>query len=178
MSLVTNYILTWAGLPTQLLQHVNAELAKLEPDAPQLFVSVDEHAGGRKHMEHRVALLAGNYLPHEQVWAAIEHASKSTDVFTRESIRLFVCGDNDDAFEELIPGVAVGDGHRHIRRIGQHFTGKTGRTLEELQSKLTTEQAAELVVGGVPHELTKICPVCNGEPLRKGCKLCINGRVA
>ena len=102
MSLVTNYILTWAGLPAaELLDVVNAELAELEPDAPQLFVRVDEHAGGRKHMEHRVALLAGNYLGKGKVCAAVQYAREQADEFTLDSIRLFVCGDDDDFFRRL-----------------------------------------------------------------------------
>lgn len=102
MSYVTNYILTWAGLPSaKLLDGINAELTALD-ERTQLFVRVDQHAGGNKRLEMRVALLAANYLSVDNVTTALEsaivkHFGGQFDFF-RESIRLFVCDEHEDYF--------------------------------------------------------------------------------
>lgn len=100
MSSVTNYVLF---LPiddepsSPLLAAINARLDK--HDAADGFVQVESHAGGPKVFAPCVALLAGNYLPVEDVERAIVAACSELDDYAREQVQLLWRHDSE-RFEE------------------------------------------------------------------------------
>ena len=95
VSHVTNYILTCGGAEEPAIEALNALLEHL---SGQKFVRVDDRAGGSKHMEATVLLLAANHMTPDAVIEALDKTTSQFDYL--DGVRLFVLDEHEDFFRE------------------------------------------------------------------------------
>jgi len=108
MSYVNNVILTFSIMEYigQRIEEVNAALSQKEMRTAQGFPTKelgecdDEHAyGGSKCLEAPVFVAAFNYILQSEVLSAVQAAEWEYP----EDVRVFWCGQDDNAFEQILP---------------------------------------------------------------------------